>query len=149
MDWRLGAHRLVEGFRIERRLPDKRIGPGIVKGAWAQHPHRRQLCRSRCQGESPRQEIWEAWARAGGCTAAQVSRMEEALAWPGAILANGGGRAVEARCLLAWAFTVAYGRSLRRLMHTRGWSRSSFYRSVEDGAERIASHLNRQGAKVR
>ena len=146
-DW--VRHRLVEGFTIERRMPDRRIGPAIVKGAWLAIPTTDSFSDKVAQGEAPRQEIWEAWARAGGCTAAQVSRMEEALAWPGAILANGGGRAVEARCLLAWAFTVAYGRSLRQLMRTRGWSRSSFYRSVEDGAARIASHLNRHDAKVR
>jgi hypothetical protein len=33
-DW--VKHRMAEAFTIERRLPDKRIGPAIVKGAWAQ-----------------------------------------------------------------------------------------------------------------
>lgn len=75
--------------------------------------------------------------------------MEEALSWPGAILANGGGHPVEARCLLAWGFCVAYGRPLRALMRKRGWSRSTFYRSVETGAERIAVHLNARGVVVR
>ena len=28
-------HRMVEAFTIERRIPDKRVGPAIVKGAWA------------------------------------------------------------------------------------------------------------------
>ena len=71
----------------------------------------------------------EKWARDGGATSVEVSRMEEALGWPGAILANGSDRyAVEARCLLAWAFHVAYGKPLRRLMQRRGWSRSTFYR---------------------
>ena len=29
-------HRMVEAFTIERSIPDKRVGPAIVKGAWAQ-----------------------------------------------------------------------------------------------------------------
>lgn len=136
---------------VERRMPDRRVGPTIVKSAWHAIPTTDSFADKVAQGEAPRQEIWEAWARAGGCTAAQVSRMEEALSWPGAILANDASHAVEARCLLAWAFTVAYGRSLRHLMRTRGWSRSSFYRSVEDPpaerrgpyTERAASFQNR------
>ena len=42
------------------------------------------------QGEAPREEVWEKWAREGGATAVEISRMEEALGWPGAILVNGG-----------------------------------------------------------
>ncbi len=75
--------------------------------------------------------------------------MEEALSSPGAILANGGGHPVEARCLLAWGFCVAYGKPLRRLMRQRGWSRSTFYRSVKSGAERIADYLNQRSVTVR
>ena len=28
-------HRMIEAFTIERRIPDRRVGPAIVKGAWA------------------------------------------------------------------------------------------------------------------
>ena len=77
----------------------------------------------------------------------EISRMEEALSWPGLVLSNG--YAVEGRVLLAWGFCVGYGRPLRALMRKRGWSRSTFYRSVEYGAERIAGHLNAHGVAVR
>ena len=73
--------------------------------------------------------------------------MEEALAWPGAILASG--HAVEGKCLMAWALSTAYGRSLRRLLAAKRWSRSTFYRRVDTGAERIAAELNRRGVPVR
>ena len=73
--------------------------------------------------------------------------MEEALSWPGQVLANG--HAVEGKVLLAWAFCVAYGRPVRALLRKRGWSRTTFYRSVDTGAERIASYLNARGVAVR
>ena len=111
-------HRLAEAFTIERRIPDKRVGPALLRNTWKvttvdTFP---ELV---AQGEAPREAVWEKWARAGGATSVEVSRMEEALSWPGAILANGGDRhAVEARCLLAWAFHAAYGKPLRRLIQS-------------------------------
>ena len=58
--------------------------------------------------------------------------MEEALTWPGQVLANG--HAVEGKVLLAWAFCVAYGKPLRRMMRQRGWSRTTFYKAVDSGS---------------
>jgi hypothetical protein len=63
------------------------------------------------------------------------------------VLSNG--HAVEGRVLLAWAFCVAYGRPVRSLLRKRGWSRTTLYRSVETGAERIAVWLNKRGVAVR
>ena len=77
----------------------------------------------------------------------EVSRMEEALSWPGLVLANG--HAAEGKALLAWAFCVGYGKPLRALMRQRGWSRSTFYRAVDSGSARIAAYLNARGATVR
>ena len=31
----MGAAPMVEAFTIERHIPDKRVGPAIVEGAWA------------------------------------------------------------------------------------------------------------------
>ena len=77
------------------------------------------------QGELARENVWETWARAGGALPHEVSRMEEALSWPGQVLANG--HATEGKVLLAWAFCIAYGRPLSRMMRQRGWSRTTFY----------------------
>ena len=103
-------HRLVEAFMIERRIPDRRIGPAMLRNTWKLDTTDTFADRV-AQGEAPREAVLEKWAREGGASSVEVSRMEEALGWPGAILANGGDRhAVEARCLLAWAFHAARGR---------------------------------------
>ena len=65
---------MVEAFTIELRLPDKQIGPAIVKGAWASW----RANTFGTNGLAP-----------GGALPNEVSRMEEALSWPGTILANG------------------------------------------------------------
>ena len=134
-------HRLVEAFTIERRIPDKRVGPAMLRNTWRIDTTDAFADRV-AQGEAPREVVWEKWARAGGATLVEISRMEEALGWPGAILVNGSDRhAVEARCLLAWAFHAAYQKlSLRRIpRQKRGWSRSTFYRAVDSGSTRIAA----------
>ena len=60
--------------------------------------------------------------------------MEEALSWPGTVLANG--HAVEGKVLLAWAFCVAYGKPLSRMLRQRGWSRTTFYNAPWTAARR-------------
>ena len=140
-------HRMVEAFTIERRIPDKRVGPAIVKGAWATIDTTDTFADSVYQGELARENVWDKWARAGGALPYEVSRMEEALSWPGQVLANG--HAVEGKVLLAWAFCVAYGKPLRRMLRKRGWSRSTFYRCVDSGSKRIADYLNQRSVTVR
>jgi len=108
-DW--VRHRLIEAFTIERRIPDKRVGPAIVKGAWASIPTTDSFAERVDQGELAREHVWNEWARASGALPYEVSRMEEALSWPGQVLSNG--YAVEGKVLLAWAFCVAYGRPVR------------------------------------
>ncbi len=140
-------HRMVEAFTIERRIPDKRVGPAIVKGAWATIDTTDTFADRVYQGELARENVWDKWARAGGALPYEVSRMEEALSWPGQVLANG--HAVEGKVLLAWAFCVAYGKPLRRMLRQRGWSRSTFYRCVDSGSKRIADYLNQRSVTVR
>ena len=77
----------------------------------------------------------------------EVSRMEEALGWPGQVLANG--HAIEGRVLLAWAYCQAYGKPLRRMLRQKGWSRTTFYKAVDNGSQRIADHLNKRAVMVR
>jgi len=143
-DW--VRHRLVEAFSVEKRLPDKRVGPAMVRNTWRLATVD-TFAEVVDQGEQARAHVWEQWARAGGALPYEISRMEEALSWPGLVLSNG--HAVEGRVLLAWGFCVAYGRPVRALLRKRGWSRTTFYRSVETGADRIASYLNTRAVTVR
>ena len=140
-------HRMVEAFTIERRIPDKRVGPAIVKGAWATIDTTDSFSDRVYQGELARENVWEAWARAGGALPHEVSRMEEALSWPGQVLSNG--HATEGKVLLTWSFCIAYGRPLSRMMRQRGWSRTTFYKAVDTGSGRIADHLNKRAVMVR
>ena len=145
-DW--VKHRMVEAFTIERRIPDKRVGPAIVKGAWAKIATTDSFADRVHQGELAREHVWDKWARSGGALPYEVSRMEEALSWPGTVLANG--HAAEGKALLAWAFCVPIEAGTRRwLLRKRGWSRSTFYRAVDSGSARIAAYLNARGATVR
>ena len=66
--------------------------------------------------------------------------------WPGQVLSNG--HATEGKVLLAWAFCVAYGKPLSWMMRQRGWSRSTFYRAVDTGSQRIADYLKSAGRGI-
>ena len=79
---------MVEAFTIERRLPDKRVGPAIVKSAWTKIATTDSFAERVHQGELAREHVWDKWARAGGALPYEVSRMEEALSWPGTVLAT-------------------------------------------------------------
>ena len=82
-DW--VKHRMVEAFTIERRIPDKRVGPAIVKGAWAKIATTDSFADRVHQGELAREHVWDKWARSGGALPYEVS-------WHGrgAILAGDG-----------------------------------------------------------
>ena len=75
-DW--VKHRMVEAFTIERRIPDKRVGPAMVRNTWKLDTTD-TFAERVGQGELARENVWEAWARAGGALPHEVSRMEEAL----------------------------------------------------------------------
>jgi hypothetical protein len=91
------CHRLVEAFEVERRIPDRRVGPALMHDTWRLTTTASFSDRVN-QGELAREHVWDSWSRAAGARPFEVSRMDEALSWPSAILANG--RAVEGRCLL-------------------------------------------------
>ena len=136
--------RLVQAFKIEQRLSDRRISPAIIQSAWGVIPLSDRLADNVAPDEVPGRDGWESWAReASGATAGEVSRMIEALNWPGAILAvHGGPGRAQALRLLVWAFCVASGRNGGALLRSRGWSHATFVQNVGRGAERIAERLN-------
>ena len=69
--------------------------------------------------------------------------MEEALDWLRWLPIG------ERRCLASWALASAKGLSVRRMLDKRHWSRSTFYRRVDQASARIAGRLNAQGVVVR
>jgi len=139
----LVKERLIEAFEIDRRLPD-RVGPTPIKG-WLFDTVDTFADRV-AQGELASERVMDEWER-GNVSAAEVSRMEEAFAWPRRYLTNG--HAVDAKCLLAAALCIARGRSIGHVLRERGLDRAAFHRRVEAGASAIADALNRGGAPVR
>jgi hypothetical protein len=131
--------RLVEAFDLERQLPG-RDGPSRLRSAWCAMPAPLDSFADLvAQGEAPRSELYRRWARAAGLRPAQVARMEQVLDWPRRFLLPA--HVVEARCLLLWAWARSYGRPLRRLLAARGFSRATFLRRADVGAEKIATAL--------
>ena len=96
---------MIEAFVIERRIPDKRIGPAIVNGTWANITTTDSFVDRVHQGELAREHVFDRWERCGGALPYEVSRMEAALQWPSQILSTT--HAAEGKTLLAWAFCVA------------------------------------------
>jgi hypothetical protein len=137
--------RLVHAFTVERKIPG-RPGPALLRNTWRLATLDSFSDRV-AQGEAPRRELYARWARAAGATAHEVSLMEEAFGWLPQALCNG--RVVEGKCLLCWAHSQAGGPPLRRTIRMRGWSRSTFLRRVEGGAEAIANHLRARDVPLR
>jgi Domain of unknown function (DUF6362) len=135
----LVRQRLVEAFSTERRMPGdarKRLAstwPATPLHTFAEVMH----------WDDARQRVWDNWAQSKGVFPNEVSRMEEAIGWL-SWLDEG-----ERRCLAAWALASSRGLSVRAMLGKRKWSRSTFYRKVEDAVARIAERLNKQGAQVR
>lgn len=133
--------RLVEAYRIERRLPghprNKIVAP------WPVHNYEF----SDVVGwDDARERVLDKWAHIrGGVYAIELTRMEEAHEWLRVQLRAYAG---ERMCLSGWAACVAYGHSLRALMVRKRWSRSSFYRRRDDGSVIIAKALQDDGVKV-
>ena len=130
--------RLREAYEIERRLPRDRRANGGGNG-WPAIVH---TFTDMVGWTDVRERVWSEWARAKGAYPWEVSRMEEAFGWLAILL----DRPDERRCLVLWAKTTG---SIRDAVRRRRWPRSTFYRGVVSGSERIAGVLNAQGSKVR
>ena len=139
-DWM--KHRMVEAFTIERGFPTSASARQSSKARGPGSPPPTPSRKLSGKASGPRERLGQMGPRRGALPY-EVSRMEEALSWPGLVLGNG--HAAEGKALLAWAFCVAYGKPLRQLIRKRGWSRSS----VDGGSARIAEHLNKRTVAVR
>jgi hypothetical protein len=134
--------RLIEAYATERRLPHLR--QRAVSNAWPSTIIEFSDIVGRAT--EAREQVLHSWEYAGsGVTAADIGRMEQAHDWLRIILAP---YPEERLCLSQWATAIAYGRSLRRMLLKRRWSRSTFYRYVTAGAHVIALKLQQQGRPV-
>jgi hypothetical protein len=132
--------RLVEAFTIERRMPGQRFTT-IANYSWPVTPLHEFT--DVLHWDDARERVWQSWAKAKGAHPYEVTRMEEAIDWL-RLLPDG-----ERRCLAAWALASACGMSLRTILAKRKWSRTTFYRKVDQASCRIADRLNAQGVVVR
>jgi hypothetical protein len=134
--------RLVAAYSVERRMPRLRRRP--IASAWPATVVEWEDVIGRA--EQARHEVWQSWELANaGVSADDVTAMEEAHDWLRVILKP---YPTERLCLGQWATAIAYGRSVRRLLQQRRWSRTTFYRYVTAGAHVIAIELQCQGQPV-
>ena len=134
-------HRLIEAYRIEQRLPGHMRRRMVAP--WPAHPYE---FADIVGWDNASERVLESWANArGGVYAVEISRMEQAHEWLRVQLAQ---RQIERACLASWAACIAYKHSLRALMVRKRWSRSTFYRRVEDGSRIIAQSLCDGGVEV-
>jgi hypothetical protein len=131
--------RLVEAFKVERRMPGDRRTIGSAWPAAVVHDFADMV-----HWTDPRERVLDDWSRSrGGVYAWEVSRMEQAHEWLRWIEGD------DRKWLQAWAFARAYGKSLRAILMRRGIKRTPFYRAIERAALAIADRLNEQRVPVR
>jgi hypothetical protein len=128
--------RLVEAFKIERRMPGERRSktstwPASPIHTWQEAVH----------WHDARERVLDGWERAQPFPA-EVTMMEEAIEWLRWLPLE------ERHALEAWAMAKARGLNKRRMMRGR-WTVTTFYRLRDRGTERIAERLNRQGVQIR
>ena len=137
---RLVQQRLREAFAVEQRLPHSGRPRGLVS-FWPAVLHDFQ---DMLHWDDARARVWQSWAQSkGGVFPHEISRMEEAQGW--LLLVEEG----ERRCLGVWALAVARGIPVRKVLRQRGWSKSTFYRKVDNGSVHIAAILGERGVAVR
>lgn len=73
-----------------------------------------------------------------------VERANEALSWLALVDDQ-----VDRRYLAAWALARDRGLSIHAMLRCRRWAKTSFYRSVDAAAARIAASLDERGVTVR
>jgi hypothetical protein len=127
--------RIVEAYQVERRLPG--VAKFFNSGTWPIVNY--EFADVVAQGENASANVLDTWQNErGGVTAHELTRMDQAQEW---LRIHLGGHHVERLCLSHWATSVAYHRPLRRLLQSRHWSRTTFYRRVHAGAFVISNAL--------
>jgi hypothetical protein len=132
--------RLVEAFKVERRMPGARFT--AIASAWPATPLY-TFAEAVGWGSLGSERVLDDWEQAKGTLPYEVSMMEETFDWL-RYLPDG-----ERRCLSIWAVSEARGFNITAIIDRRKWKRTTFYRKRDAGAARIAERLNAQGVVVR
>src|SRR4051794_12217928 len=93
-------HRIVEAYRIERRLPRGKV-PGL-NGSW---PAITYEFADKVFWPDARERVLDSWSSAGGVYAVEIERMAQAHDWLRVIL---GPLPLERTCLSQWGAAMAY-----------------------------------------
>jgi hypothetical protein len=136
--------RLVEAAITDRKMPGQRYTRTMAPSwpATPLHEFTDQLHWDN-PGDGARERVWDNWEKAKGAQPIEVSRMEEAQDWLRWLPQD------EMQCLDAWAKCDAFGFPVAKIRRKIGFSKSTFYRKVNDASQRIVSRLNREGVLVR
>ena len=139
----LVKRRLIEAFTTELKLPADRHFIKI-KTAWLmQTIYEFHEMVGWDEGET-RARNWQSWENAKGAFPFEVSRMEETFDWLRYIAKD------ERDCLEAWARGAVKGTPVRKILRKHGgWTKTTFYRSIDKAVQRIAARLNSEGVQVR
>lgn len=132
--------RLVEAFEIELRIPG---GRGVTRSSSWTFPVLHEFAEV-VHWTDARDRVWEQWARTRGVLPHEFDRWQETVGWFG-ILRD---YPEERDCLAQWAILRARRRPLHLALRRYSGSRSSFYRAVEAGSDRIACRLNVDGVDI-
>lgn len=130
--------RMIEAYAVLRKLPEK----GGGGAAWPAYVH---TWEDVIHWGDWRDRVWQDWQRTKGAHAWQVSRMDQAMAWPGHFLR---GQPGAARCLTVWAMCRGWRIPLRPELLKRGWSQPTLSRKKGAACTIIAEGLNRQSVVV-
>lgn len=123
--------RMIEAFDILQRS-GARVGPRQHANGWPAMVHEFADmidAQARALAEMEKQQ-----ARAARPTADELSRMNEALAWPMAYL---DGRALASDSLMFWAYASATGRDMAGMLHHRKKRATALAEEMERRANRL------------
>jgi phage-related protein len=135
--------RMVEAFRIERRLPNKR-GRDPMATLWP--PVSPEFSDIVHRGELASEQVLELWANAKSPVySAEIERMEQAFGWLKGFLSR---HESERLCLLHWAKATAWNYPVARVLQRRRWAKTSFYKQVSTGSFIIAKSLEADNIAV-
>jgi Domain of unknown function (DUF6362) len=140
----LVRQRLVEAYETYRKMPLDRFGR-TSSSSWPATPLHSftDMLHWTNPGDGARERNWQAWEKAKGAFPEEVSRMEQALDW--LLWLDQDAR----RKLDAFAWCKATGMKILPMCKKRGFPKTTYYRDVNNAANRIALRLNGQGVQVR
>jgi hypothetical protein len=136
--------RMLEAFTIEQKLPADRHFIKKVTTAWPAQPLTEFHEMVGWDEGETRLRNWQSWENAKGAFSYEISRMEEAFGWLRWL------SQIECDYLTAWALGKIKGTPRRKILRKHGaWTKTTFYRTIDNAVQLIATRLNGEGVQVR